>query len=88
MHNKTRHDWAAKFIHWESCKKLKFDHTTKCYLLKPPESVLEKETPKILWNFEIQTKHQIPSRRHDLVIKDFAVQIDDRVEIKESQKID
>ena len=26
--NKTRHDWVEKVIHKESCKKLKFDHTT------------------------------------------------------------
>ena len=24
---KTRHDWAGKVIHWEMCKKFKFDHT-------------------------------------------------------------
>ena len=24
---KTRHDWLGKVIHWELCKKLKFDHT-------------------------------------------------------------
>ncbi len=27
--NKTRHDWVDKVIRWESCKKMKFDHTTK-----------------------------------------------------------
>ena len=26
---KTKHDWVEKVIHWELCKKLKFDHTTK-----------------------------------------------------------
>ena len=26
---KTRHDWVAKVIHYELCKKLKFDHTNK-----------------------------------------------------------
>ena len=29
---KTRHDWVGKVIHWELCKKLKFDHTNKCYM--------------------------------------------------------
>ena len=33
-----------------------------------PESVVENKTHKILWNFEIQTDHQIPARRPDLVI--------------------
>ena len=26
---KTRHDWVRKVIHWELCKRLKSDHTTK-----------------------------------------------------------
>ena len=26
---KTRHDWVGKVIHWELCKKFKFDHTSK-----------------------------------------------------------
>ena len=33
-----------------------------------PESVLENETFKILWDFEIQTDHLIPTRKSDLVI--------------------
>ena len=33
-----------------------------------PESVLENEMQKILWDFEIQTDHLIPARRPDLVI--------------------
>ena len=49
---KTSHDWVGKVIHWELCKKLVFDHTTKWYMQKS-ESVLENETHKILWAFEI-----------------------------------
>ena len=26
---KARHDWVGKVIHWEMCKKSKFDHTNK-----------------------------------------------------------
>ena len=44
---KTRHGWVGKEIHWELCKKLNFDHTTKVYTHKP-ESVLENVTHKIL----------------------------------------
>ena len=29
---KTRHDWFGQVIHWEMCKKLKFDHTNKWYI--------------------------------------------------------
>ena len=31
------------------------------------ESILENETHKILWDFEISTDHLIPTRRPDLV---------------------
>ena len=40
---KTRYDWVEKVIHWELCKKLKFDHTNKWYI-KNPESILDNET--------------------------------------------
>ena len=33
-----------------------------------PESVLENETHKLLWDFENQTDHQIVARQSDLVI--------------------
>ena len=32
---KNRCDWVGKVIHWELCKKLKFHHTNKWYVLKP-----------------------------------------------------
>ena len=32
---KNRHDWVEKGIHWELCKRLNFDHTTKWYMHKP-----------------------------------------------------
>ena len=54
-------------IHWELCRKLKFDHTDKWYMYHP-ESVLENETRKILRDFEIQTAHLISTREPDLVI--------------------
>ena len=81
-------------IHWELCKKLKFDHTNKWYLHNP-EFVQENETHKLLWDFEIQTDHQISARRPDLVIinkkkktcqnVDFAGLADPRVKLKESK---
>ena len=30
--HKTRRDWVGKVIHWELCKKLKFDHMNKSYM--------------------------------------------------------
>ena len=64
---KTRHDWVGKVIHWEMCKKLKFDQTNKWYMHNPA-AVLENYTYKLLWNFDIQTDHQISARRPDLII--------------------
>ena len=60
-----------------------------------PESALENEMHKILWDFEIQTDHLISVRRPDLVIKkrtcrivEFAIPADHRVKLKESEKRD
>ena len=36
--------------------------------MQKPESVLENETHKILWDFVIQMIYQIEARRPDLVI--------------------
>ena len=64
---KTRHDWVGKVIHWEMCKKLKFDHTNK-WCMHNPAPVLENGTHKLLWDFNIQTDHLIPARRPNLII--------------------
>ena len=64
---KTRHDRLGKVIHWEMCKKLKFDHTNKWYMHNPAP-VLENDTLKLLWDFDIHTDHLIAARRPDLII--------------------
>ena len=64
---KARHDWVGKVIHWEMCKKFKFDHTNKWYM-KNPAPVLEYDTHELLWDFNIQTNHLIPARRPDVII--------------------
>ena len=64
---KTRHDWVSKEIHCKLCKKLKFNQTNKWYMHNP-ESVLENETHKFPWDFEIRTDHQISARRPDIII--------------------
>ena len=43
---KTRCGWVGNVIHWELCKRLKFDSTLKWYMDKP-ESFLENKTHKI-----------------------------------------
>ena len=64
---KARHEWVGKAIHWEICKKFKFDHTNKWYMHNPA-AVLENDSHKLLWDFNIQTDHLIPARRPDLKI--------------------
>ena len=63
-----------------------------------PASVLENETHKLQWDFDIQMDHLISARRPDLIILnkkkrtckivDFAVPVDNRIKLKESEKKD
>ena len=39
---KARHDWVDKVIHWEMCKKFKFDHINK-WFLHNPAPILEND---------------------------------------------
>ena len=51
----------------EMCVKFKFDHANKWYMHNPA-LVLENDTHKLLWDFDIQTEHLISARRPDLII--------------------
>ena len=63
-----------------------------------PAPVLENDSHKLLWDFDIQTDHLIPARRPELIIinkkkrtckiVDFAVPADNRIKQKESEKKD
>ena len=63
-----------------------------------PAPVLENDTYKFLWDFNIQTDHLIPARRPDLIIinkkksiskiVNFAVPADQRINLKEWEKKD
>ena len=64
---KTRYNSVGKVIHWEMCKKFKFDHTNKWYMHNPAP-VLENNTHKLLWDFDIHKDHLISARRSDLII--------------------
>ena len=64
---KIKHNWVGKVIYWEMCKELKFDHMNKWYIHNP-ESVIENDTHKLLWDFDIQTDHLISARRPDFII--------------------
>ena len=95
---KIRHDNVAKAFHWEVCKKngLVRTHVEKWYEHEP-ESVMENEKCKILWDFTIQTDRLIGARRPDIMILDkerrkcqlidIACPGDNRVAEKEDEKI-
>ena len=63
-----------------------------------PVPVLENDTLKHLWDFDIQTDHLISARKPDLIIinkkkkicktVDFAVPADHRIKLKECEKRD
>ena len=98
---KTRYNCVGKVIHWELCKKFRFSHTNKWYMHNK-ESILENGMHKLLWDFQKQKDHLILARRPDLVIVnnnnkkkeitcrivDFAVPIDHRAKLNESNKRD
>ena len=94
---KTRHDWVGKVFHWKMYKKFKFDHTNKWYM-RNPAPVLENDTHKLLWDFDIHMDPLISARRPDLIIinqkkrtckiVDFAVPADHRIKLKECEKKD
>ena len=44
---KARQDCVSKVIYWEMCKKFKFDHTNKCYMLNSALAQ-ENDTHKLL----------------------------------------
>ena len=71
--------------------KFKFDHANKWYMHNPAP-VLENDTHKLLWDFDIQT---VPKTRpydnqqkKNLQIVDFAVPADHRIKLKECEKRD
>ena len=94
---KARHDSVAQIIHWELCGMYEFGREKKWYEHEP-QSVLENEEAKILWDFTIQCDHLIQSRRPDIVVVekkkkeckiiDIAVPNDVRVGNKEQEKVE
>ena len=62
-----------------------------------PTSVLENDTHKLLWDFDIHTDHLISAKRPNLIIinknkiskiVDFAVPADHRIKMKKCEKKD
>ena len=94
---KRRHENLGKIVHWKLARKCNFEAGDKWYEHEP-ESVLQNEDYKILWDFSIQTDHAIEARRPDFVVVDkkdrsckiidFAVSGDSRIEEKDKDKIE
>ena len=92
---KSGRDNLGKIVHWKLARKCNFEAGDKWYEHEP-ESVLENEDYKILWDFSIQTDHVIEARRPDLVVVDkkersckiidFAIPEDSRIEEKEKDR--
>ena len=59
---KARHDWVSKVIPWEMCRKFQFDHTNKWYMHNTAP-VLENDSHKLPWDFNIQTVHPNPGQK-------------------------
>ena len=94
---KRRHDNVATAIHWDLSGKCGFERKERWYE-HVPESVLENEDYKLLWDFSVRTDHEIGARRPDLVIIDkrdkscqiidVAIPEDNRVREKEDEKVE
>ena len=94
---KRSHDKLGKIVHWKLARKCNFEAGEKWYEHEP-ESVLENEDYKVLWDFSIQTDHVMEAQRPDLVVVDekersckiidFAFPGDSRIEEKEKDKIE
>ena len=94
---KRRHDNVARAIHWDLAGKCGFEWNEN-WNDHVPESVLENDDYKLLWDFSIRTDHEIRARRPDLVIVnkrdkscqiiDVAIPEDGQVREKEDKKVE
>ena len=94
---KRRHDWVGKKVHWEVSKQCGFVVKEKWYEHEP-NAVSENNDFHSLWDFEVQTDHEIEARRPDIIVTDkknnickiidFALPFDSRVDSKEVEKIE
>ena len=90
-----RHDKVGQVIHWKLCQKFNIPCEDKWYD-HDPEGVIENDQVKVLWDFRIQTDHQIEHNRPDVVVLDMierscyvidiACPFDTRVLEKEQEK--
>lgn len=93
----NRHNKVAQYLHHHLLKQNNFNVKDKWYEHQP-ESIVENNTAKILWDFNIYTDKVIRARRPDIVvidktknevkIIDVAIPGDSRIREKETEKLD
>ena len=93
---KRRHDKVCQNIHWALCIKFGFEFSQNWWEHKP-DTTLENDKAKILWDFLFQTDRQIEHRKPDIVVLDktkntcliidVAIPGDQRIALKEVEKI-
>ena len=66
---KRRHDNVARIIHRTLCIKYGFSTAERWYEYNP-EKVLNSREVKILWDFSVQTDHEIEARKPDIIVID------------------
>ena len=66
---KRRYDSVGRYVHWQFCEKLGFNRARLWYEHEP-ESVVDNENFKILWDFTMQCDHMIEGRIPDIVVVD------------------
>ena len=66
----NRHNRIASQIHWALCEKYGFNRSEQWWQHKVETAVLENETSKIIWDFNIYTDRAIRHRRPDIVLID------------------
>ena len=94
---KRRHDNVDTRLHWDLCKKNRLKCNVKWYEHEP-DSVVENDDIKLLWDFNIQCDNMIEARRPDIavlhkkekkcLIVDAVVPGDCGINEKEKEKID
>ena len=99
INDNNRHDWVGKVIHCELRKKFLLNHKNKSYMHNPT-SVLENDTHKVLYDFDIQKESlnfdqmsrsynkQQQQKKRTCKIVVFAVPADHRLILKEREKND
>ena len=63
---KLCHDSVAKVIYWYLCSVHSLPHAVNWWNHIPPE-IVERNSVKLLWNFDIFTDNRISARRPDIL---------------------